>query len=113
MRRDLIIPARSDKEVRSNSLNPAESAERQGQMALIFVTLSFLVEQKRFHGHTIDVFKAVVLEQRDAFEVAKSFDTIVGNVYEVKLAVLVRLRAMWMELVRGCDIEPVLARYMA
>ena len=82
-------------------------------MALIFVTLSFLVEQKRFHGHTIDIFKAVALEQRDASEVAKTFDTSVGNVYEAKRAVLVRLRAMLKELDKGSDLEQALATSIA
>ena len=95
-------------ELSGNSLNPAEVAERNGQMALILVTIDFLVEQKRFHGNTVDIFKAVTLQQKDASEVAKALGTTVGNVYEAKRAVLVKLRAMLKELDKGLDLEQAL-----
>ena len=40
----------------NDAASPAESAERNGQMALIIITLNFLVDRKRFHGlHEIAV----------------------------------------------------------
>jgi RNA polymerase sigma factor (sigma-70 family) len=94
---------------RDNLPGPAEAAERQGEMELISITLNFLLERKRFQQKTIEIFKAVALEQKDAKEVAHNFHTSTGNVYEVKRAVLAKLRSMLRELDKGLDLEQALS----
>ena len=91
------------------SETPADAAERHGQIALIHIALNFLIERKCFQPKTVELFKAVTLEQREAKEIAKTFKTSVGNVYEAKRAVLVRLRSMLVALDRGLDLEQALA----
>ena len=91
------------------SETPADAAERHGQIALIHIALNFLIERKCFQSKTVELFKAVTLEQREAKEIAKTFKTSVGNVYEAKRAVLVRLRSMLVALDRGLDLEQALA----
>lgn len=89
--------------------SPADAAERQGQMALVSIALDFLVEQKRFQSKTVELFKAVTLEQADPKDVAKAFRTSVGNVYEARRAVTAKLRSMLRALDKGFDLEQALA----
>lgn len=96
------LPDRSD--------SPADAAERQGQMALVLTVLDFLIEKRCFQPKTIGLFRAVVFEQTDPQEVARTFETSVGNVYEAKRAVLARLRSMLQALDRGLDLHQALAQ---
>ena len=89
--------------------DPADLAERAGEMALIFRSLDLLIEKQCFRPRTVSLFKAVTIEQRDPQEVAEEFETSVGNVYEAKRAVLARLRRMLQALDRGADLEEALA----
>jgi RNA polymerase sigma factor (sigma-70 family) len=89
--------------------NPADAAERQGQMALVVVTLDFLVERKRFQSRTVELFRAVTIGQMDPKEAANVFETSVGNVYEAKRAVMAKLRTMLQALDAGLDLEQALA----
>jgi RNA polymerase sigma factor (sigma-70 family) len=89
--------------------SPADAAERQGQMALVIIALDFLVEGKRFQAKTVELFKAVALEQADPRDVAKAFRTSVGNVYEARRAVTTKLRSMLRALDQGFDLEQALA----
>ena len=92
------------------SEGPADAAERQGQMTLVLATLDFLIERKCFQSKTVELFRAVTLDERDPKEVAKAFATSVGNVYEAKRAVLARLRSVLQELDRGLDLEQALGK---
>jgi len=89
--------------------SPADAAEREGQMALVIVALDFLIERKRFQARTVELFKAVTIEQTDPKIVAATFKTSVGNVYEAKRAVLEKLRSMLQALDAGLDLEQALA----
>ncbi|MBA3831153.1 MAG: sigma-70 family RNA polymerase sigma factor [Chthoniobacterales bacterium] len=88
--------------------DPADLAERAGEMALIFRALDLLIEKHCFRPRTVSLFKAVTIEQRDPQKVAEEFETSVGNVYEAKRAVLARLRRMLQALDRGADLEEAL-----
>lgn len=88
--------------------NPADIAEHQGQMALITITLDFLIDQRCFQPTTVAIFRAVVLDATESREVAKRYRTSVGNVYEAKRAVLARLRRMLQALDRGLGLEEAL-----
>ncbi len=87
---------------------PADAAERHGQMVLILIALDFLLERKCFHAKTIGIFKAAVIEQKDPREIACTFETSTGNVYQAKHAVLARLRSMLEALDNGLDLEQAL-----
>jgi RNA polymerase sigma factor (sigma-70 family) len=89
--------------------HPAEAAEWQGQLALVHTTLEYLLEQRCFQARTINLFKAVTFEHGNPAEVAKAFDTSVGNVYEAKRAVLAKLKRMLCALDNGFDLEEALA----
>jgi len=91
-----------------NSETPADAAERQGQMALVLIVLNFLIERKSFQAKTVDLFKAVVIEQRDPKEIASAFQTTAGNVYQARHAVLAKLRSMLAGLDQGLDLEQAL-----
>jgi RNA polymerase sigma factor (sigma-70 family) len=90
--------------------DPAQAAEWQGQLALVHTTLDFLLGKRCFKATTIGLFKAVTLEQIDPSEVAKIFNTSVGNVYEAKRTVLAKLRSMLRALDDGLDLEQALAK---
>lgn len=90
--------------------NPADAAERQGQMALALVVLQFLIDRKFFHAKTVGLFRAVTFEQEDPREAAAAFNTTVGNVYEAKRVVLAKLRSMLRALDEGFDLDQALAR---
>lgn len=89
--------------------SPADAAERHGQMALVLLTLDFLIERKCFQARTVGLFKAVTIEQKDPKQVAQDFKTSVGNVYEAKRAVLAKLRSMLQALEKGLDLERALS----
>ncbi len=91
-----------------NSETPADAAERAGQMALVLTALDFLIERKCFQPRTIELFKAVTIEQKDPKEIARVFQTSTGNVYQAKHAVLTKLRAMLEALEKGADLEEAL-----
>ncbi|MBA3649956.1 MAG: sigma-70 family RNA polymerase sigma factor [Chthoniobacterales bacterium] len=88
---------------------PADAAERQGQMALVLLTLDLLIERKFFQARTVGLFKAVTIEQKDPKQVAQDFKTSVGNVYEAKRAVLTKLRSTLQGLEEGLDLDRALA----
>ena len=92
---------------------PADAAERQSQLALIFVALDFLIERKCFQEKTIGLFKAVTIEQKAPNEVAITFNTSVGNVYEAKRAVLAKLKSVLWALEEGMDLEQAIAEQPA
>jgi RNA polymerase sigma factor (sigma-70 family) len=100
-------------QVADMSETPFHVAERNGQIALIHSTLDFLIERKCFQRRTVQLFKSVTLEQREPREVAKTFATSVGNVYEAKRAVLVRLRNMLVALDQGLDLEQAFAHELS
>ena len=56
--------------------SPADVAERQGQIALIHIALNFLIERKCFQSKTVELFRAVTLEQREPKEVAKDLQDV-------------------------------------
>jgi hypothetical protein len=85
--------------------DPAEAAEWEGQVALVHTTLEFLLTQRCFKATTIRLFKAVVFEQESPAAAAQAFNTSVGNVYEAKRAVLVKLKAMLRALDQGLGLE--------
>lgn len=95
-------------QIASPSPSPADLAERNGQIMLIVATLDFLSDRKCFQAKTIAIFKAVALEGVSSQEVARRFDTSVGNVYEAKRAVLAKLRKMLQAFDRGQDLEEAL-----
>lgn len=88
--------------------NPAEAAERCGQMALVAVALDYLIERRIFKPRTVAIFRAVTLDGMETREVARRFNTSAGNVYEAKRAVLARLRRMLQGLERGLDLKEAL-----
>ncbi|MGH8164125.1 MAG: hypothetical protein ACREP1_07315, partial [Rhodanobacteraceae bacterium] len=88
---------------------PADLAEKSGQLALVQVALDFLLEKKRFQPTTVELFKAVALEEKDAGEVARKFQTTPGNVYEARRAITAKLRSMLRALEQGLDLEQSLA----
>lgn len=92
-----------------NADTPADAAERHGQMALALTALDYLIERNCFQPKTVELFKAVLVEQRDPKEIASAFQTSTGNVYQAKHAVLTRLRLMLEALDRGLDLEQALA----
>ena len=84
---------------------PADAAERESQLALVLVTLEFLIERKCFQEKTVKIFEAVAIEQKAPQEVAHLFNTSTGNVYEAKRAVLAKLKSMLLALDEGLDLE--------
>ncbi len=60
-------------------MNPAAAAEMQGQFALVSVALDFLLEHEIFAPKTVQMFKALVFEQRSPNDVAKAFTTFRGT----------------------------------
>ncbi len=90
------------------AVSPADAAEVQGQLALVGVALDFLLEHQTFAPKTVQMFKALVLEQRNPTDVAKTFATSRGNVDQAKSAVLRKLRPMYDALDKGLDLEAAL-----
>jgi RNA polymerase sigma factor (sigma-70 family) len=87
------------------AMGPAHAAEMQGQVALVGVALDFLLQQRTFGPKTVQMFKALVFEQRNPNDVAKTFATSRGNVDQAKSAVLRKLRPMYDALDSGLDLE--------
>ena len=90
------------------AMSPADAAEIHGQLALVSVVIDFLLERQIFAPKTVQMFKALVFEQRDPNEVARSFTTSRGNVDQAKSTVLKRLRPMYDALDKGLDLESAL-----
>jgi len=86
-------------------MSPATVAEAQGQLALVGVALDFLLKQRSFAPKTVQMFKALVFEQRNPKDVAHTFATSRGNVDQAKSAVLRKLRVMYDALDKGLDLE--------
>src|SRR4029077_4742730 len=89
-------------------MSPADSAEMHGQLALVGVALDLLLEHELFASKTVQMFKALVFEQRSPNDVAKAFATFRGNVDQAKSTVLRKLRPMYDALDRGLDPEAAL-----
>ena len=74
-----MIPILWGDTIADSAENPAEAAERQGQMALVHIVLDFLIENKYFQPKTVALFRAVTFEHREPQEAAKIFSTSVGQ----------------------------------
>ena len=90
------------------TMNPAYAAEIHGQLALVGVALDFLLEQQTFAPKTVQMFKALMFEQRNPNDVARTFATSRGNVDQAKSTVLRKLRPMYDALDKGLDLEAAL-----
>ena len=90
------------------AMSPADAAEVQAQLALVGVVLDFLLEHQIFAPKTVQMFKAVMFEQRNPNEVARTFATSRGNVDQAKSTVLRKLRPMYDALDKGLDLEAAL-----
>lgn len=90
------------------AMNPADAAEMQGQVALVGVALDFLLEHQTFAPKTVQMFKALVFEQRNPIDVAKTFAMSRHNVDQAKSTVLKKLRPMYAALDKGLDLEAAL-----
>ena len=112
--REVVIDAsettscNSEKGFPAKVMNPADAADMQGQVALIGVALDFLLKHQTFAPKTVQIFKALVFEQRNPIDVAKTFATSRGNVDQAKSAVLKKLRPMYDALDKGLDLEAAL-----
>jgi RNA polymerase sigma factor (sigma-70 family) len=96
------------KDPTDKTMSPADAAEMQGQLALVGVALDFLLEHQTFAPKTVQMFKAVVFEQRNPNDVARTFATSRGNVDQAKSTVLKKLRPMYDALDQGLDPEAAL-----
>jgi RNA polymerase sigma factor (sigma-70 family) len=97
-----------EKDPADKTMSPADAAEMHGQMALVGVALDFLLEHQTFAPKTVQIFKALVFEQRNPVDVAKTFATSRGNVDQAKSTVLRKLRPMYDALDKGLDLEAAL-----
>ncbi|HZS18890.1 MAG TPA: sigma-70 family RNA polymerase sigma factor [Candidatus Udaeobacter sp.] len=102
------ISSYRQRESTDRQVNPAEAAEMDGQRALIGIALDFLLEHEAFAPKTVEIFKALVFEQRNPNDVAKTFDTSRGNVDQAKSTILKKLRPMYDALDKGLDLEAAL-----
>jgi RNA polymerase sigma factor (sigma-70 family) len=102
------ISSNQQKDPADKTANPADAAEKKGQLALVGVALDFLLEHGIFATKTVQMFKAVVFDQRRPIDVAKAFATSRGNVDQAKSAVLKKLRPMYDALDQGLDPEAAL-----
>ena len=78
------------------------------ELALVGVALDFLLEQQTFAPKTVQMFKALMFEQRNPNDVARTFATSRGNVDQAKSTVLRKLRPMYDALDKGLDLEAAL-----
>jgi RNA polymerase sigma factor (sigma-70 family) len=92
------------------AMTPVDAAEMRGQLALIGVALDFLLTKEIFASKTVQMFEALVFEQRSGEDVARAFATSRGNVDQAKSTVLMKLRPMYDALDQGLDLEDALAR---
>ena len=90
------------------AMNPAAVAEVHGQLALIGVALNFLLKRQTFAPKTVQMFEALVFEQRNPNDVANTFATSRGNVDQAKSTVLKKLRPLYAALDKGLDLEAAL-----
>ncbi len=104
---ETISPDRP-KDPTDKTMSPADAAEMQGQLALVGVALDFLLEHQTFAPKTVQMFKALVFEQRNPNDVARTFATSRGNVDQAKSTVLRKLRPMYDALDKGLDLEAAL-----
>ena len=100
--------SKREKDPADKGMTPADAAEKKGQLALVGVALDFLLEHHTFATKTVQMFKAVVFDQRRPIDVAKAFATSRGNVDQAKSAVLKKLRPMYDALDQGLDPEAAL-----
>ena len=84
---------------------PVEIAERNAEMMLIQRVIAFLLQEKFFKPETIEIFKAVAIEQRAPEEVAATFGSKRGSVDQAKYAVLKKLRSVLAAMDRGLSLE--------
>jgi RNA polymerase sigma factor (sigma-70 family) len=103
-----MISAKQQKDPAHKALSPADTAEVRGQLALLDVALDFLLERQTFAPKTVQMFKALVFEQRNPCDVARTFVTSRGNVDQAKSTVLKKLRPMYDALDKGLDLEAAL-----
>jgi RNA polymerase sigma factor (sigma-70 family) len=96
------------KDSADKTMSPADAAEMHGQIVLVGVALDFLLENHTFAPKTVQIFKALVFEQRNPVDVAKTFATSRGNVDQAKCTVLRKLRPIYIALDRGLDLETAL-----
>jgi RNA polymerase sigma factor (sigma-70 family) len=101
-------PSNKLKDPADKKMSPADAAEIHGQLALVGVALDFLLEHQTFAPKTVQMFKALVFEQRNPNDVARSFATSRGNVDQAKSTVLRKLRPMYDALDKGLDLEAAL-----
>src|SRR5205814_9251653 len=90
------------------AMRPADAAEMRGQLALVGVAHDILLEHETFAPETVQMFKALIFEQRAPNDVAKAFATSRGNVDQAKSTVLSKLRPMYAALDQGLDPEAAL-----
>jgi RNA polymerase sigma factor (sigma-70 family) len=102
------ISSNQQKDSADKAMSPADAAQMQGQLALVAVALDFLLEHQAFAPKTVQMFKALVFEQRNPNDVARTFATSRGNVDQAKSAVLRKLRPMYDALDKGLDLEAAL-----
>ena len=102
------ISSNRQKDPADKAMSPADAAEVRGRLALVGVALDFLLEHATFAPKTIQMFKALMFEQRSPNDVAKAFATSRGNVDQAKSAVLKKLRPMYDALDQGLDPEAAL-----
>ncbi len=98
-------------ELSDSADTPADAAEHRGQMALVLIALDFLIERKCFQAKTVELFKAATFQQKDPQEIARTFGTSTGNVYQAKHAVLARLQSLLEGMDRGLDLEEAFVRH--
>jgi DNA-directed RNA polymerase specialized sigma24 family protein len=104
------ISSNQQKDPAEKGMGPADAAEMHGQLALVGVALDFLLKHETFAPKTIQMFKALVFEQRNPNDVARTFATSRGNIDQAKSAVLRKLRPMYDALDQGLDLEAALQR---
>lgn len=91
------------------SRSPIDNAELKFRMKLMFNTLNYLLENGMFLPNTVDMFKAVTLEERKVREVANAFGTTEHNVHQAKHTVLAALKIMVPAIEDGLSFDEALA----
>src|SRR5260370_11845154 len=83
-----VISCNQQRGPADKAMSPADAAEVQGQLALVGVALDFLLEHRTFAPKTVQMFKAVVFEQRNPKDVARTFATSRCNFDQAKASAL-------------------------
>lgn len=104
------ISRNQEKGPADKAMSPADAAGMHGQLALVSVALDLLLEHEMFAPKTVQMFKALIFEQRSPNDVAKAFATSRGNVDQAKSTVLRKLRPMYDAFDQGLDAEAALYR---